>query len=107
MITQEDGPQGRHELLNVLGRGSVTIMDPARIVSNAHEAKRSSPLLASGVVLHVLPAGATFDLTTRTLVPAPTRVDPRGRRRARRGPARHAPARPRHRRRGREPVRPA
>jgi cyanophycinase len=76
VITQEDGPQGRHELLNVLGRGSVTIMDPARIVSNAHEAKRSSPLLASGVVLHVLPAGATFDLTTRTLVPAPTRVDP-------------------------------
>ena len=76
VITHEDGPQGRHELLNVLGRGSVTIMDPARIVSNAHEAKRSSPLLASGVVLHVLPAGATFDLTTRTLVPAPTRVDP-------------------------------
>jgi cyanophycinase len=76
VITQVDGPQGRHELLNVLGRGSVTIMDPARIVSNAHEAKRSSPLLASGVVLHVLPAGATFDLTTRTLVPAPTRVDP-------------------------------
>ena len=60
----------------MLGRGAVTIMDPARIVSNAHEAKRSSPLLASGVVLHVLPAGATFDLTTRTLVPAPTRVDP-------------------------------
>jgi cyanophycinase len=76
VITEDDGPQGRHEVLNVLGRGSVTIMDPARIVSNAHEAKRSSPLLASGVVLHVLPAGTTFDLTSRTLVPQPPRVDP-------------------------------
>ena len=58
------------------GRGSVTIFDPARIVSNAHEAKRSAPLLASGVVLHVLPAGATFDLTSRTLIPQPPTVDP-------------------------------
>ena len=65
-----------HELLNVLGRGSVTIMDPARMVSNAHEARRSSPLLASGVLLHVLPAGSAYDLTTRTLVPQPRTVDP-------------------------------
>ena len=72
VITEEDG----RELLRVQGRGSVTIMDPARIVSNAHEAKRSSPLLASGVVLHVLPAGATFDLTSRTLIPQPQTVDP-------------------------------
>jgi cyanophycinase len=72
-ITHED--DGR-ELLTVLGRGCVTILDPARIVSNAHEAKRSSPLLASGVVLHVLPAGASFDLTSRTLIPLPARVDP-------------------------------
>jgi cyanophycinase len=74
--TEEDGSQGRHDVLRVLGRGSVTILDPARIVSNAHEAKRSSPLLASGVVLHVLPAGAAFDLTSRTLLPMPTTVDP-------------------------------
>ena len=45
-------------------------------MSNAHEAKRSSPLLASGVVLHVLPAGATFDLTARALVPQPQTIDP-------------------------------
>ena len=30
--------------------------------TNAYEAKRSTPLLASGVVLHMLPAGAEFDL---------------------------------------------
>jgi len=72
VITEEDD----REILRVIGRGSVTIFDPARIVSNAHEAKRSSPLLASGVVLHVLPAGSAFDLTERALLPAPARVDP-------------------------------
>ena len=64
-----------HEILRVVGRGAVAIFDPARIQTNAYEAKRSSPLLASGVVLHVLPAGARFDLTTRTLVPQAARVD--------------------------------
>lgn len=63
-----------HEILSVVGRGAVTVFDPSRIVTNAYEAKRSSPLLASGVVLHVLPAGARFDLTTRTLVPAETAI---------------------------------
>jgi cyanophycinase len=66
---------GEHEVLRVIGRGSVTIFDPARMVSNAHEAHRSAPLLASGVILHMLPAGAAFDLTTRTLVPRPHEVD--------------------------------
>jgi cyanophycinase len=65
-----------HEVMRVVGRGSVTVMDPSRIVSNAHEAKRSSPLLASGVVLHVLPGGSTFDLTSRSLLPAPAVPDP-------------------------------
>jgi len=71
-ITQDDG----HEVLRVLGRGCVTVFDPARIVSNAYEAKRSAPLLASGVVLHVLPPGASFDLTARTLIPQPATIDP-------------------------------
>jgi cyanophycinase len=64
------------DVLRVLGRGAVTIFDPARITTNAFEAKRSSPLLASGVVLHVLPQGARFDLVTRSLLPFETRVDP-------------------------------
>jgi cyanophycinase len=72
-ITQDDDG---HEVLRVLGRGCVTVFDPARIVSNAHEAKRSAPLLASGVVLHVLPPGASFDLTARTLIPQPATIDP-------------------------------
>lgn len=53
--------------LEVAGRGVVTIFDGSRIVSNAHSAQRSAPLLVSGVALHVLPDGATFDLRSREL----------------------------------------
>jgi cyanophycinase len=65
-----------HEVLNVLGRGAVTVFDPSRIVTNAYEAPRSSALLASGVVLHILPAGSRFDLTTRTLLGPPDHREP-------------------------------
>jgi len=63
-VTLEDG----HEVLRVSGHGAVTILDPAKLVTNSYEAKRSSPLLASGILLHVLPAGAAYDLTGRTLL---------------------------------------
>src|SRR3954451_23006422 len=46
VITEEDGTQ----LLRVVGRGVVTIFDGRKVVSNAHEARRTAPLLASGVV---------------------------------------------------------
>jgi cyanophycinase len=71
MVPEDDQP---HELLRVVGRGAVTILDPARITTNAFEAQRSAPILASGVVLHMLPAGSSFDLTTRTLVPTSAEV---------------------------------
>ncbi|WUJ69227.1 cyanophycinase [Kribbella soli] len=58
--------RGSH--LEVVGRGAVTIFDGSRIRSNGHYAGRSEPLLASGVVLHVLPATATFDLQDRVLL---------------------------------------
>ena len=44
-------------MLRVVGRGSVTLFDGSHMVTNAHEAKERRPILASGVVLHVLPAG--------------------------------------------------
>ena len=56
-------------VMRVMGRGAVTVFDGARMVTNAHEAKRSAPMLASGVLFHVLPEGAAFNLDTRTLVP--------------------------------------
>jgi cyanophycinase len=58
--------------LRVVGRGAVTILDPAELVTNAYEAKRSQPILASGVKLHVLPAGAAFDLERRLLLTLPS-----------------------------------
>ncbi len=65
--TEADGSE--HEILSVIGKGAVTIFDPTNITTNAYEAPRSAALLASNVVLHVLPEGSSFDLTTRTLVP--------------------------------------
>ncbi|MGH3472630.1 MAG: cyanophycinase, partial [Nocardioidaceae bacterium] len=60
--------------LEVAGRGVVTIIDGRDLVSNAHEAKRTSPLLVSGARLHVLPAGSKFDLIDRVLVAATAEV---------------------------------
>jgi cyanophycinase len=54
-------------MLEVVGRGAVTIVDGAEMTSNAHEAKRTEPLLVSGARLHVLPAGSKFDLMKRAL----------------------------------------
>jgi cyanophycinase len=64
------------DVLTVVGRGAVTILDPRNITTNAFDAKRSAPLLASGVVLHVLPQGARFDLVARELLPFEAAVDP-------------------------------
>jgi cyanophycinase len=66
---------GDTQVMRVAGRGSVTVMDGTQMVSNAHEAKEHRPILASGVLLHVLPAGAEFDLTTRVLLPERSPVD--------------------------------
>lgn len=77
IVEQEDVEGELHDVLRVLGRGAVTIMDPTHIVTNAHEATRSAPLLASGVVLHVLPHNARFDLTSRVLLQSDVEVDPR------------------------------
>jgi cyanophycinase len=54
--------------LEVVGRGAVTLVDGRSLVSNAFSAQRTAPLLMSGAVLHVLPAGSVFDLSTRTLI---------------------------------------
>ncbi len=60
--------------LEVIGRGSVTVVDGQNLVSNAFVAKRTTPLLVSGAVLHVLPAGSQFDLIGRTLLAHQTAV---------------------------------
>jgi len=72
IVTEEHDQQ----LLTVAGRGTVTIFDGRNIVSNAHEARHTAPLLASGVILHALPAGSVFNLTERALVPSLPKQDP-------------------------------
>ena len=67
---------GAAQVLRVVGRGVVTILDGRSVVSNAHAARRTAPLLVSGVVMHVLPAGSVFDLTARRLVQEAPAVDP-------------------------------
>ncbi|CUR57707.1 Cyanophycinase [metagenome] len=71
-VVRFDGDQ---QTLEVVGRGAVTIFDPARVVTNAHEVPRSQPIMTSGVVLHVLTQGSRFDLVTRTLIPMPSAID--------------------------------
>ncbi len=63
------------DLLRVIGRGSVTLMDGSNMVTNSHEAREHRPILASGVVLHVLPSGSEFNLSARLLLPRTPRVD--------------------------------
>ncbi|MGH2428296.1 MAG: cyanophycinase [Candidatus Limnocylindria bacterium] len=59
-------------VLEVLGKGSVTILDPAQIQTDAYEVKRHRPIMVSGVVLHSLPSGYRYDLGKRRLM-APLR----------------------------------
>ncbi|HSS67091.1 MAG TPA: cyanophycinase [Nocardioidaceae bacterium] len=76
-VDEDTGAVVREErYLEVIGRGAVTIIDGHEMTSNAHAAKRTNPLLVSGARLHVLPAGAKFDLMRRELVAASTQVDP-------------------------------
>src|SRR5438067_5650558 len=55
--------------MEVIGRGVVTIVDGADMVTDSFVSKGHRPMLVSGVVLHSLPAGARFDLAARALLP--------------------------------------
>ena len=55
-------------VLEVAGRGAITIVDAERAITSAPTAKGSRPILVSGAVVHTLPAGARFDLDTRALL---------------------------------------
>jgi cyanophycinase len=59
--------EGRY--VEVIGRGAVTIFDGVKAETTAYRAKRTQPLMVSGVVLHALPAGSRFDIKTRSLIP--------------------------------------
>lgn len=52
----------------VLGAGVVHVLDARAAVTDFPDARRGAPMLVSGAVVHSLPAGATFDLATVSLV---------------------------------------
>ena len=54
--------------LKVVGSGTVFVVDASAAVSDAPQARRLTPLLISGAIVHILPSGATFDLHTAQLM---------------------------------------
>jgi cyanophycinase len=65
------------ETLEVIGRGAVTIVDGAHIVTDAFQTKGHRPMMVSGAVLHSLPSGYGFDLNARVLLPRAELVNER------------------------------
>jgi len=65
------GVVGPDHVLEVIGRGSITVVDGAASETDAWEIKGHRPLMISGVVLHSLPAGYRFDLRRRHRVAMP------------------------------------
>ncbi|HYL39832.1 MAG TPA: hypothetical protein VET90_00840, partial [Candidatus Binatus sp.] len=59
------------QVLEVIGRGSITIVDGSAAETDAWEIRGHRPLMISGVVLHALPAGYRFDLRRRIKVAGP------------------------------------
>jgi cyanophycinase len=62
------GPDG---IMEVVGRGSVTIIDGASAETDAWEVKGHRPVMISGVILHALPSGYKFDLRRRQRISTP------------------------------------
>lgn len=70
------------DTLEVIGRGAVTIVDGSVMVTDAFNTKGHRPMMVSGVILHTLPSGYSFDLERRRLI---ERSEPEVRRAARTG----------------------
>lgn len=57
---------GPDDVVEVVGTGSVTVVDPSEVgLSSIAEAKPGEPVSLLGVKMHLLAAGATFNLETR------------------------------------------
>jgi cyanophycinase len=65
------GVVGPDHVLEVIGRGSITVVDGAGSETDAWEVRGHRPLMISGVVLHSLPSGYRFDLRARERLAAP------------------------------------
>ena len=64
------------DTIHVAGTGGITIVDPSGIThSSVAEAHPGDPICVTGISLHILTAGATFNLHTRVATPPPPRED--------------------------------
>jgi cyanophycinase len=64
------------DVIQVAGAGSITIVDASSLgYSSIASARPGDPVCVTGVKLHILTAGASFDLTTREAVP-PSEEEP-------------------------------
>lgn len=54
--------------LEVIGRGSVTIVDGREVTTDAHHTKGHRPMMVSGARVHAIPTGYGFDLRARRLI---------------------------------------
>lgn len=60
---------GPDETIEVVGSGAITIVDPKKVeFSSIDEARRGEPVCITGVTMHVLIHGATFQLSTREAI---------------------------------------
>ena len=66
------GVVGPDHIMEVIGRGSITVVDGSQSETDAWEIHGHRPLMISGVVLHSLPAGYRFDLRHRERVASPS-----------------------------------
>src|ERR1700681_3463067 len=58
-----------NDVLEVIGRGSVTIVDGSDVVTNAFQTSGHKPMMVSNARLHSLPSGYRFDLRARRVLP--------------------------------------
>jgi cyanophycinase len=65
------GVVGPDHVMEVIGRGSVTIVDGASAETDAWNVHGHRPVMISGVILHALPSGYKFDLRHRRRIATP------------------------------------
>jgi cyanophycinase len=66
-----------NDVLEVIGRGSVTIVDGSDVVTDAYQATGHKPMMVSNARLHSLPSGYRFDLRARRVLPRDVTMNPR------------------------------
>src|SRR2546426_1570293 len=58
-----------HDILEVIGRGAVTIVDGSDVITDAFQTTGHKPIMVSNARLHSLPSGYRFDLRARRVLP--------------------------------------